>query len=108
MDKIAMALSAAEDNAAAVRELGKTLERRVGCTLLFGTTGEATSFGNVYSSGRSGIVVTFTGGAATLTFCGDNVVTSQSSPIIAVLPAGNGELKLTSARQSARALIIGQ
>ena len=107
MDKINVALSATEDNAAAIRELNKTLLRRTKCRLVAGTAANGvTSFGQVASDGGVGVVITFSGASATLMF-GNVTVISATSPIIAVLPAGTAEVKLSSAQQSSSALIIG-
>lgn len=107
MDKINVALSATEDNAAAIRELNKTLVRRTKCRLVSGkAAGGVTSFGQATSDGSVGVVVTFSGASATLAF-GDVTVRAAVSPIIAVLPAGTGEVKLSAVRDSACALIIG-
>lgn len=107
MDKINIALSATEDNAAAIRELSKSLARRTKCRLVSGTAANgSTSFGQITSDGNVGVVITFPGTSVTLTFGGATIATG-TSPIIAVLPAGTGEAKLAAAVQNASALIIG-
>lgn len=107
MDRVTVALSATEDNAAAIRDLNKALAQRTTCRYIVATIGDGTSFGEVTSSGKMGAVVTFSGATAVLNFCGERVAIS-SSPIVAVIPAGRGELKLETVRQNGRALLIGQ
>ena len=106
MDKINIALAATEDNAAAIRELNKALVRRCACEVIGGTYGDTTTFGTVTSNGSLGAVVSFSGDSATLKF-GDDVLASGQSPLLAVLPAGTKELKLSALRMGATALIIG-
>ena len=107
MDKASVALAATEDNAAAIRELSKQFARKTSCRLLDSKLNDEkyASFGNVTSDGSVGVVVKFSGTSTALVFCG-NIVNTGVSPIIAVLPAGSGELMLGAAR-AANALIIG-
>lgn len=107
MDKITVALSAAEDNAAALRELAKTVARRTSCSVLGGASVNGkTSFGTVASDGKACVIAAFSGASATLKFCGNAVSTSES-PVLAVLPSGMGALELDGVRTQARALVIG-
>lgn len=108
MEKINVALSEIEDNTNAIRELNKKLTSRTKCRFAVGNVANSVaSFGQVTSDGGVGVIVVIPSTTMlTLTFNGETVVTSQS-PIVAVLPAGTGELVISPATTSARALIIG-
>lgn len=110
MDRITVALSATEDNAAAIRELGKALAKQASCKFLLGTTdedGSTTKFGQVVSNGNALAIITFSGSSVAVGFCGRRI-TLSSSPVMVFLPAGSGELMLGAVRTNARALVIAQ
>lgn len=108
MDKASVALSATEDNAAAIRELNKKLQSRTACRLVVGkSSGSYTTFGTITSSGNTAVIVVFGGTATNIRLLMDGeIINISPSPIVAVLPKGSGELKITGAR-TANALIIG-
>lgn len=110
MEKINIALSAIEDNTVAIRELNKKLLARTACRVVMGKPSNddsnTTTFGEVTSDGTVGIVVSILTTTASLTFGGVTLVTSKA-PLIAVLPAGTGEVRISSIQQGSRALIIG-
>lgn len=68
-------------------------------------TANGTSFGNFVVRSTAAAVVSFTGSAAELTFCGKKVA-GGASPVLAILPRGKGEIKL-SAQSGARMLVFG-
>lgn len=108
MDKINVALSTAEDNAVAIRELNKSLLRRTKCRFVVGQAANGdTSFGRVTSDGTVGVVITFNGSSTVILNFGDTFVRYSASPIVAVLPAGDEELKIAAVVQNAHALILG-
>lgn len=103
MDKTDRALLLAEDNASAVNALYSRLpQRRV---LTSAAKDGKTSFGSLACTFPVAAVVAFGGAACSLEYCGKTVA-SGVSPIIAVLPIGNGELRLDGLRNNACALII--
>ena len=107
MDKASVALSATEDNAAAIRELNKKLNSRAECRLIVGkTTGTSATFGKVTSDGNTAVIVTFAGSSTTINlYFRNELINTSPSPLLAVLPKGSGELRVGI--RAAHALIIG-
>lgn len=124
MDKASVALSATEDNAAAIRELNKKLTaaenkiaainelnallmERTACRFVVGTvSGGMTSFGNITSKGNTAVVVVYASTAAAYLLFNGKSVSYSASPLLGVLPEGSGELQINNTR-TAYALIIG-
>lgn len=107
MDKINRALSGVEDNAARIDSICALVKSRTHSTVAVGkTVGAYTSFGSFTVSGGAAVIVAFDGGGCDL-MLGDDKIASGASPMLAAPSRGSGELRLSSARSNARALIIG-
>lgn len=108
MEKINIALSAIEDNAAAIRELNKKLIKRTASRVVIGVPGKnGMSFGQVTSDGNVAVIVSYSvTGAIPLYFCDEEIIES-TPPLFAVLPVGTGELRLKTNPRFAYAMILG-
>ncbi|MBD5131955.1 MAG: hypothetical protein HDT28_05120 [Clostridiales bacterium] len=107
MDRATRALSLVEDGNANLEKVRHTVTERTTALVLNGkATGTDTSFGTVSLSTDRAIIVRFLGEQCRLVFCYKQIAIG-TSPIIAVLPAGEGDLKLSVPRQAATAVIFG-
>lgn len=101
-------LYASSNNAAAIEALRAELNRGIGIKMrvVEGVrSGLNTSFGEVTSKTRAGVIVAYSGSGAVLFFNGVEMK-SGASPIFAVLPVGTGELTLRGNCTNSRAFII--
>lgn len=113
MDKIDAALTATEDNAAAIRALNKKVEQlaeRSCDTLIFGKADNGGfTFGEIESDGGRPILIEFNETARRTVYFRKIAITNGTSPILTRLPAGKGELVLMPcAAQHARAVIFAR
>lgn len=104
MDKINRALTATEDNAVMIADLRATVKKLAGSAFEI-LTSTNSSLGVVNAPKGGAAIIAFDGNSVAVEFCGAQIGYG-SSPVIASLPAGNGELKLAAARSDVRALIL--
>lgn len=107
MDKATVALSATEDNAAAIRELGRELKRRTTNKYIVGTRiSSGISFGNIESDGTVFVIVMATGTTKRDVYYCDKLIWSSPLPAFLLLPKGSGELQARGT-VSAAAVVFG-
>ena len=116
MDKIETALTATEDNAAAIRALNNKLNaqaemidrlvERSSNTVIYGAASDVgATLGEVESDGtRCALILFNDGDKRKIIFC-KTAISTTSSPVLIRLPAGRGELMTTAAKQ-VRAVIF--
>lgn len=109
MDKATVALSATEDNAAAIRELGRELKRRTSNRFIYGKrTSDGTSFGKIESDGTVCVLVFLPGTSQREIRYGSQVMWAFPLPALILLPKGNEELLIYHASGTlASAVVFG-
>ncbi|MDE5592761.1 MAG: hypothetical protein K2I75_02390 [Clostridiales bacterium] len=120
MDKIDAALTATEDNAAAIRALNaklnaqaEAIERLAERSRDMVISGKADNgvftFGQIESDGSRPILIVFNETSKRAVYFNKIAVSNGTSPILTWLPAGSGELVLkTSTATLARAVIFAR
>ncbi len=104
MDKTVAALCMAENNAAEIAALRARVNART-YVVAGNTENGVTSFGTVSVKHVGAALIAFDGEPCGLYFRGDKIA-DGASPIIAVLPVGDGELALDGTRAAAKALLL--
>lgn len=121
MDKIETALTATEDNAAAIRALNNKLREHIGnvgsvsgelkvdsVTLIAGSqvsSNGSVTFGNVKSDGNVCAVIAFDNTARRPVVFNNTLLGTTATPAIVMLPKGEGELFVASVT-AATALLL--